>query len=45
MVSTKGSKGKWKQLGPIQRLEVMMDVEGDSLKQKRKMDTEHILDE
>jgi len=44
-VSTEGSKGKWKRLGPIQHLEVMMDVEGDSLKQKRKMDTKHILDE
>ena len=44
-MSIKGSKGKWKRLGPIQHLEVMMDAEGDLLKQKRKMDTKHILDE
>lgn len=43
--AVEGSKGKWKRLDPIQRIEVMMDVEGDSLKQKRKMDTEHVLDE
>lgn len=43
--TVEGSKGKWKRWDPIQRIEVMMNEEGDSLKPKRKMDTVHILDE
>lgn len=43
--TVEGSKGKWKRWDPIQRIEVMMNEEGDTLKPKRKMDTVHILDE